>query len=495
MLLLLLWQLISSIGATGFLLPPPGRVIRVFFNTFQSGESWLSVLTSAQRIVISVLLAIFLAVIIAWFAARYRTLRLLLAPTVLVLKAVPIVSFILIALFFMGDTLLTAFICGTIVFPMVYTQLTSSLLNTDRGLLEMGRVFSLNRRETIRYIVVPESKESFLASVSVSVGMAWKAGVAAEVLAYSSGTIGRQMHQARLYLDMESLLAWTLVLVLAAFVSEHLILLVFRLILTDIGEKLPAESKRTKAYGKVSSREIKTRTELLAEQGAVSEDSFAEGESVCPAPEQAVFIKGVLLAEEDQKEDIPTIEIENLNKCFDGTYIFSDFNVSIPLNRPLVLTGSSGAGKTTLMRLIAGLTELDSGTISGVPERGVFVFQDNRLLPQLSARDNVRLVLPGYEEGRADNLLDKLDLSAVKNNKAATLSGGEQRRLSLARALAPESDILYLDEAFRELDEKHEDEALQLMIELARNKAVILATHDLSFIDSLKANVIELKKL
>ncbi len=121
-------------------------------------------------------------------------------------------------------------------------------------------------------------------------------------------------------------------------------------------------------------------------------------------------------------------------------------------------------------------------------------FQDNRLLPQLSARDNVRLVLPGYEEGRADNLLDKLDLSAVKNNKAATLSGGEQRRLSLARALAPESDILYLDEAFREFDEKHEDEALQLMIELARNKAVILATHDLSFIDSLKANVIELKK-
>ncbi|NLA82468.1 MAG: ATP-binding cassette domain-containing protein, partial [Clostridiaceae bacterium] len=136
----------------------------------------------------------------------------------------------------------------------------------------------------------------------------------------------------------------------------------------------------------------------------------------------------------------------------------------------------------------------DSGTIEGVPERGVFVFQDNRLLPQLSARDNIRLVLPGYEETRADQLLEALGLTSVSDQAAATLSGGEKRRLALARALAPEPDILYLDEAFRELDEKHESEALALLLDMARDKALVMATHDLTLIDRMKANVLELRK-
>ena len=494
-MLLLLWQLISSYGGTGFLLPSPIKVITVFFTMFTSGESWLTVLTSAKRIMLSVIAAIFLAIIIAWFASKYRYLRLLFSPLVLVMKVVPIVSFILIALFFLNDAQLTSFISGTIVFPLVYTQLLCAFLNIDRDLLEMGHVFSLNKREVIRYIVVPGSQEAFLASVSVSIGMAWKAGVAAEVLAYAGGTIGRQMHQAKLYLDIEGLLAWTLVLVLAAFISEKVILLLFRLVLTKIGEKLPAENKLSKTSGDTYRLGGKKRTGLPAKKEIFSNERSASTLAICPTAEQAIFMRGELHAgKERRSEDTPVIEIENLCKCFENTYVLSDFNVTIPLDRPLVLIGSSGVGKTTLMRLIAGLTEPDSGTIRGVPERGVFVFQDNRLLPQLSARDNIRLVLPGYDAERADLLLEKLGLSEISDNKAATLSGGEQRRLALARALAPESDILYLDEAFRELDEKHEREALQLMIELSQDKAVILATHDLSVIDHLQANVIELKK-
>lgn len=494
-LLLLLWQLISSFGETSFLFPPPSQVITVFFAMLLSGNSWLAILTSTQRIVLSVVLAIFLAVIVSWLAAKHRSLRLLLAPLVLVLKAVPVVSFILIALFFMKDALLTSFICGTIVFPLVYTQLLSAYLGVDKDLLEMGRVFSLSKSEIIRYIVVPSCRETFLASVSVAVGMAWKAGVAAEVIAYANGTIGRQMHQAKLYLDMEGLLAWTLVLVLAAFISEHILLLVFRIVLTNIAERLPADGKPTKAFAKTISREVKTRSELLKGTKITNAASSAEDQAICPFAEQAVIILGELLAKEDNNgKVVPTIEIKNLCKCFEDSHVFNDLNISIPLNHPLVLIGSSGAGKTTLMRLIAGLTEPDSGTIEGVPERGVFVFQDNRLLPQLSVRDNIRLVLPCYDGDRADHLLDKLGLSSVRNQKAATLSGGEKRRLALARALAPESEILYLDEAFRELDEKHESKALQLMTELSKDKIVILATHDLTYIDRLQANVIELKK-
>ena len=82
----------------------------------------------------------------------------------------------------------------------------------------------------------------------------------------------------------------------------------------------------------------------------------------------------------------------------------------------------------------------------------------------------------------------------MKDQPASTLSGGEMRRLALARALAVESDIFYLDEAFRELDEMHENEALNVLLQVAKGKPIILATHDLSLIDRLNANILELKK-
>ena len=223
LLILLIWQLAASFGGTGFLLPGPIAVASTFIQLFTQGANWRSVAISAFRIIESVLVAILLAIVLSWIASKSRAVRQILSPSVLIMKSVPIVSFILIALFFMSASMLSVVICGLIVFPVVYAQLLSSFLNTDPGLLEMARVFSLKRSEKIRYIIIPGSREVFIASVSVSVGMAWKAGVAAEVLAFSGGTIGRHMHEAKLYLDMERLLSWTLALVLVSFLSEQLL--------------------------------------------------------------------------------------------------------------------------------------------------------------------------------------------------------------------------------------------------------------------------------
>ncbi|HZK42345.1 MAG TPA: ABC transporter permease subunit, partial [Clostridia bacterium] len=271
LLILVLWQALAWLGGTGFLLPSPARVLNRFFDLFTQSASWRTVLTSAGRIIPSILLAIGLAILFAWLASRLRPLRFILAPLILVMKAVPIVSFILIALFFMGETFLTIFICSLIVFPLVYSQLLSAFLNVDPGLLEMGRVFSLSRRESIRYIVIPGCLEPFLAAVSVAVGMAWKAGVAAEVLAFARGTMGRHMHEAKLYLDMEKLLAWTLALVLVAFLSEQLMVALFRQLLTFIGQNLP-RLKEAK-----TSKDLKTRSQLLDDEQVCS-----EGPVLCP---------------------------------------------------------------------------------------------------------------------------------------------------------------------------------------------------------------------
>ncbi|HZK28746.1 MAG TPA: ATP-binding cassette domain-containing protein, partial [Clostridia bacterium] len=242
-------------------------------------------------------------------------------------------------------------------------------------------------------------------------------------------------------------------------------------------------------------KNLKTRTELLEERGRARTDGLLDEANACPSQEQAILIKSVLCVDKPpEDEDIPPIVIDQVSKCFGSAYVFSDYCASLPLDKPLVIIGPSGVGKTTLMRMMAGLVRPDSGEIRGVPERGVFVFQDNRLLPQLSARDNIRLVLPGYDGEWADNLLASLDLSGVKDQPASTLSGGEMRRLALARALAPESDILYLDEVFRELDEMHENDALSVLLQVAGNKPIIVATHDLSLIGRLNANILELRK-
>lgn len=481
-LLLALWQALASFGGTGFLLPPPGRVLVTLVRLFSDPSSWTAVLTSAFRILRSVLLAVLLAILLAWFASRSRPLRLLLAPANLVMKSVPIVSFILLALFFMGDSLLTSFICGLIVFPLLYSQLLTAFSNLDRGLLEMGRVFSLTRGEVIRYIVLPASRDPFLAAVSVAVGMAWKAGVAAEVLAFARGTIGRHMHEAKLYLDMEGLLAWTLALVLVAFLSEQVLVRAFRLTLTELGKRLP----RTGGKKKTGPAPVSSFLDKRLEEGE---------ELLCPVEGQAIKLRSFLCLKDAPADDsLPAIQIRGISKCFGSSYVFSDYSARLPLHRPLVISGPSGVGKTTLMRMIAGLLAPDLGTIEGVPERGLFVFQDNRLLPQLSARDNIRLVLPAYDGERADLLLKALDLTSVADQEAESLSGGEKRRLALVRALAPDSDILYLDEAFRELDEKHEQEALDLLLSMAGDKAVILATHDLTLVNRLDANHLELRK-
>ena len=460
------------------MLPGPVKVASTFLELFSKTDNWRAIAVSAFRIMQSVLVAIICAIVFSWIASKSKALRQMMSPFVLVMKSVPIVSFILIALFFMTESSLSFFICGLIVFPVVYAQLLSSFLNTDAGLLEMARVFSFRRMEKIRYIIIPGSREVFIASVSVSVGMAWKAGVAAEVLAYASGTIGRHMHEAKLYLDMERLLSWTLALVLVSFLSEQLLVRLFRLLLISIGRQLPARRPVPKA---VTAREL-----LLSERATPL---------ACPVEGQAIMIRGVLCVKQPYDDEaVPSIVIDGISKCFGSSYVFSEYSATIPLDRPLAVIGPSGVGKTTLMRMIAGLIAPDSGVIDGVPSRGVFVFQDNRLLGQLSARDNIRLVLPGYDQKRADELLESLDLLSVKDQPAETLSGGEKRRLALARALAPESDILYLDEAFRELDEAHEEEALALLLQQAGEKPVIFATHDLSLIERMNANILELRK-
>lgn len=172
------------------------------------------------------------------------------------------------------------------------------------------------------------------------------------------------------------------------------------------------------------------------------------------------------------------ILLEHISKSYAETVVFRDFSVRLPLGETSVITGVSGCGKTTLLRLILGLETPDAGTITGVPARRAAVFQEDRLCPQLTALENVLLIAGRKRESEARDMLVRLGLGESLAVPAAELSGGMRRRCALARALCAEFDLLALDEPFKGLDEANRRAAMDAVRALSGDKTVLLVTHD-----------------
>ncbi|MBQ8618145.1 MAG: ABC transporter ATP-binding protein [Clostridia bacterium] len=178
------------------------------------------------------------------------------------------------------------------------------------------------------------------------------------------------------------------------------------------------------------------------------------------------------------------IRFDHVRMAFGEKEIFSDLSLSFSTSGQYAILGPSGRGKTTLLRLIAGLEKPRSGTITiSQNTRICFCFQEDRLLPWKTVLENVALVC---DPETAGYWLDQVGLSGEENNYPASLSGGMKRRASLARALAYDADILLMDEPFRALDDATHTKMLALVREAAKDKLLILVTHDEADADGME---------
>lgn len=188
------------------------------------------------------------------------------------------------------------------------------------------------------------------------------------------------------------------------------------------------------------------------------------------------------------------LEIRELSKRFGEKTLFED--LSLTVDRPMILWASSGWGKTTLLRILMGLEMPSSGTVSGIGRVGA-VFQEDRLCPQLTAVQNVELVLENTKSDYKQQIvrdLQRLGLDeAALDLPVRKLSGGQKRRAALLRAVWAESDTLLLDEPFTGMDPETMKKAASLLKERCQRKPVLLATHDREAIEELGWPVLRLE--
>ncbi len=190
------------------------------------------------------------------------------------------------------------------------------------------------------------------------------------------------------------------------------------------------------------------------------------------------------------------ISFRNVSVKYDDKYIISNLSLDFPDKGAVCLFAPSGSGKTTILRLLSGLLKPSSGEITGLEGKKLaLLFQENRLLPHLSALENLRLILPKERHHEALLWLDKMGLADSAHKTPLQMSGGMNRRLAIARTLAYGGDVYLLDEPFQGLDDATLRQTMAVVKEAVADSLLILVTHRREESEALCSRVITLEQI
>ena len=231
---LFIWQGLSMYIGREILLASPLSVLNRLGYLVITLDFWSSILFSFQRIIVGFFLATFVGIIFAALAARFRFVEQLLVPLILFVNATPVASIIIILLIWFSSRPLSIIIAFLMVLPIIYTNVLSGIKNTDDKLLEMAEVFEIPLRKRISYIYIPQVFPFFKAATLVGLGIAWKAGIAAEVIGIPSGSIGSNLHQARIFLATPDLFAWTITIIVISTLFERIFMFLLKQVMTRL---------------------------------------------------------------------------------------------------------------------------------------------------------------------------------------------------------------------------------------------------------------------
>lgn len=441
---LVVWQIVCLFVDNPIFFAGPLEMLKELVHMAGKRDFMTSVFHSLLRIIGGFCIAFIPACLLASAAYCSRLLEDVLSPFVTFIKSVPVASVVVLLLIWFGAEYLSVYVTFMVVFPNIYLNVLTGLKNTDKELLEMAEVFRFSFLQKFLYIYRPAVMPYLLGSTAVSVGMSFKSGVAAEVIGLPVSSIGEGLYNAKIYLNTAGVFAWTAVIICLSSLVEWLVVWLLKQFGRQDRGLLKLKRKRRKMRRKQDAPEIREKTSFVLDDVTVS---------------------------------------------FDENKVLDHMDVRLDAGGIYCIMGQSGCGKTTLLRVCAGLQKPTDGRVyymsNSVPGENVgkkktgMAFQEDRLCMQLSALNNVLLAADHkYSTETIISLFGEIFPKEALQQPAEQLSGGMKRRIAVARAVLSDADCLLLDEPFAGLDEANHERLLRWILQNRNGRLLIVTTHE-----------------
>ncbi|MBO8436573.1 MAG: ABC transporter permease subunit [Spirochaetes bacterium] len=218
---LIVWEIASLLIGEELFLPSPLRVLERLLTILPEPSFWASIFFTLRCILFGYILSIVSASALSFLSYRSALVSIILDPLVRIVRATPVASIVILVLVWVRSRYLSIVISFMMVFPIIYTNLLEGLMAVDKDLLEAADVYRIKGIKRIRYIFAPSLSPYIKSAIRTSLGLCWKSGIAAEVIGLPDGSIGERVYEAKIYLSTPDLFAWTVVIIILAFIFER----------------------------------------------------------------------------------------------------------------------------------------------------------------------------------------------------------------------------------------------------------------------------------
>ncbi len=217
-----IWFLIAQIVDNELLVPGPDAVLVKLFQLLATSKFWINTIFSLYRVMIGIIIALITGVALAYFSYRFKIVYDILNPLMTILKATPVASFIILIALFIGAITVPSIITIIMVLPIVWINVYTGLNDIDKDLKEVCITYKLSVKHQLKALYLPALMPYFTSAILSSIGLGWKAGIAAEILFPPLKSIGKAIAESNQLLLTTDLFAWTLVVIILSVMFEYL---------------------------------------------------------------------------------------------------------------------------------------------------------------------------------------------------------------------------------------------------------------------------------
>ena len=217
---LVLWYGLDRLISNEILFVGPVETAQALVRLTQTSEFYISILSTLGRVALGFMAGAAAGIAVAALGYRFRAVGAFISPAVMILKSTPVASFVILLLIWAGNRNLSLIICFLVVFPIMYLSTRSGLMAVDEKFLEMAQVFHMPWKSRLKGIYIPALRPNLVSAISLSLGMSWKSGVAAEVIGQPLHTIGNALYRSKIFFETADLFAWTIVIIVLSWIFE-----------------------------------------------------------------------------------------------------------------------------------------------------------------------------------------------------------------------------------------------------------------------------------